>query len=67
MDPVTVQLAIALASQGLRFWADFTDRAAAGHLTDAELDAAAAHLGANIEGLRQEIAEARKAAAAKPA
>lgn len=56
MDPT---LAMTLVSQGLRLWADYSDRAAKGTLTQADLDAMAAHLGANIEGLRADIAAAK--------
>ncbi len=56
MDP---NLTMLLISQGLRLWADYSDRAAKGTLTEADLDAMADHLGANIEGLREAIALAR--------
>lgn len=58
MDPA---LTMTLISQGMRLWADYADRAAKGTLTDADLDAMSDHLGANIEGLRAEIAAARAA------
>ncbi len=56
MDP---NLAMLLVSQGMRLWADYADRAAKGTLTEADVDAMADHLGANIEGLRQEIDAAK--------
>lgn len=64
MDPVTAQLAMSLVAQGMRFWADRSDRIAAGTLTDAELDEMAAKLGADMDGLRADIAAARAAKAA---
>lgn len=67
MDPITLQLAMGMAAQGMRMWADFADRAAAGTLTDAELDAMAAKLDANADGLRADIAAARAAKATAPA
>ncbi len=55
----TTELALILAAQGLRAWADFQDRAARGQVTEAELDAIAARLGKNLDGLRADIAAAK--------
>lgn len=61
LDPVTLTLAMTLASQGMRMWADFAERAAAGQTTDEELDEMAEKLFVNIEALRTDIAAARAA------
>lgn len=60
MDPT---LAMTLVAQGMRLWADYADRTAKGTLTDADIDAMSDHLGANLDGLRAEIAAARAAGA----
>lgn len=59
IDPVSLQLAFTVASQGLRMYADFADRAAKGELTDDEVDLMAERLGLNIGGLREDIVKAR--------
>lgn len=59
MDPTTVQLALVLFSQGLKAWAEFGERAARGEVTNEEVDAMAARMGMNIEGLRADIAAAK--------
>ncbi len=57
MDPV---LAMTLVSQGLRMWADYSDRAAKGTLTEFDLDVMAAMLGTDIEALKADIDAARE-------
>ena len=59
LDPATISLGMTLASQGMRMWADYTDRLAKGTVTDADLDEMATRLGVNIDGLRAEIAAKR--------
>ena len=59
MDPVTLQIVVTLASQAMRYYAEKMDRAAAGHMTDAELDEMAGKLGVDIAGLRAAAAAKR--------
>lgn len=61
LDPITMQIAMSLASQGMRMWADFAERVADGQTTDEELDAMAAKLDINLQALREEIAAAKAA------
>lgn len=52
------QLAAVVLSQGMAFWADYTSRMAAGTLTMADVEAAAAGLNADMAKLAADIANA---------
>lgn len=66
MDPLTIQLALGLAAEGMRQWATFAERTAAGQTTTADCEAMAAKLGSNIDALLAEIAAKRAEQAAGP-
>lgn len=51
MTPAELELAEMALSQGLQFWADFQAKKAAGTLTQADLTAAAAALGTDVDAM----------------
>lgn len=56
MTPAEIALAIQLAEQGISYWTNFQARANAGTLTKADLDAAGAKLGVDVDKLAADIA-----------
>lgn len=52
MDPVTISL---LVSQGLRVYADISERNAKGEVTDADIELMLAHTGHTLETFQAQI------------
>lgn len=55
MTPAELTLALQLAAQGLAYWQNFTTQAAAGLLTQTDLDAAAGKLDIDIAQLESDV------------
>jgi hypothetical protein len=58
LSPTNIVLADTLLTQGMQFWVDFQAKKATGALTMADLEAAAAKTGADLNQLAADIAAA---------